>query len=80
MIASGLYLPDYPIGHLIAFQIEEHLAKEQEPRRRVRARWRVRPVTPDLWMKNATGAPVGTKALLSAAERALGTARSSAAR
>jgi hypothetical protein len=25
MIHSFLYLPDYPIGHMIAFQIEENL-------------------------------------------------------
>ncbi len=29
-------------------------------------------VTPDLWMKNATGAPVGPEALLAATERAVG--------
>ena len=28
-------------------------------------------VTPDLWMKNATGAPVGPHALLAATEKAL---------
>ena len=28
-------------------------------------------VTPDLWMKNATGAPVGPEALLRATEKAL---------
>jgi hypothetical protein len=29
-------------------------------------------VAPDIWMKNATGAPVGPEALLAATERALG--------
>jgi hypothetical protein len=29
-------------------------------------------VTPDLWMKHATGAPVGSQALLAATEKALG--------
>jgi hypothetical protein len=27
MIDSFLYLPDYPIGHLIGFQIEEQMKK-----------------------------------------------------
>ena len=27
MIDSFLYLPDYPIGHMIAFQIEEQMEK-----------------------------------------------------
>jgi hypothetical protein len=30
-------------------------------------------IAPDLWMKNATGSPVGPEALLSATERALAT-------
>jgi hypothetical protein len=29
-------------------------------------------IAPDLWMKNATGSPVGPEALLHATERALG--------
>ena len=37
MIDSFLYLPDYPIGHLIAFQIEEQIEKAGNARRRVRA-------------------------------------------
>jgi len=34
MIDSFLYLPDYPIGHLIAFQIEEQM---KSPARSVRS-------------------------------------------
>jgi len=55
MIAYALYLPDYPMGHLIQFQIEEflqdrNLAKEME-RMCVQGR-----MTPDQWMKGAVGA------------------------
>jgi len=32
-------------------------------------------VTPDLWMKNATGAPVGPDALLAAAGKAIETVK-----
>jgi hypothetical protein len=28
MISSTLYLPDYPLGHLIEAQIEQHLEKK----------------------------------------------------
>ena len=35
-------------------------------------------VAPDLWMKHATGAPVGADALLAAAARALATAETAA--
>jgi len=27
MISDQLYLPDYPIGHLIGFQVEEQIRK-----------------------------------------------------
>jgi hypothetical protein len=71
MIHSFLYLPDYPIGHLIAHQIEEHIRKTgaigPEFERMVLAGC----IAPDLWMKRATGAPVGAGALLNSAERAL---------
>ena len=71
MISSVLYLPDYPIGHLIAHQIEEQMEKAgsigaEFERMTVQGR-----LVPDVWMKNATGAPVGPDALLSATEKAL---------
>ena len=60
MIDSFLYLPDYPIGHLIAFQIEEQM---REGRRTLGPEFermaKIGNVAPDLWMKKATGAPVG---------------------
>ncbi len=71
MIDSFLYLPDYPIGHLIAFQIEEQVKKTGSigPEfERMAKRGRV---TPDLWMEHATGKPVGAEALLAATEEAL---------
>ena len=41
-ISSPLYLFNYVLGHLIAFQIEEHLARQgqRDVRRRVRRGWR----------------------------------------
>jgi hypothetical protein len=71
MISSVLYLPDYPIGHLIALQIEEQMEKAgnigaEFERMTVQGR-----LVPDVWMKNATGAPVGPEALLSATEKAI---------
>jgi hypothetical protein len=36
-------------------------------------------LAPDLWMKNATGAPVGPEAILNATERALKALNTSAA-
>nr|WP_176064475.1 hypothetical protein [Anaeromyxobacter diazotrophicus] len=72
MISSFLYLPDYPIGHLIAAQIEEHLAGAKALGPEFERMASFGSVTPDLWMVHATGKPVGTAALLGAAARALG--------
>jgi len=71
MIHSFLYLPDYPIGHLIAHQIEEQMSKAGNLGAEFERMATVGRVAPDLWMKNATGAPVGAEALLQATERAL---------
>ena len=71
MIDSFLYLPDYPIGHLIAFQIEEQMEKAGNIGPEFERMATVGSVTPDLWMKKATGAPVGPDALLSATKKAL---------
>jgi len=71
MIDSFLYLPDYPIGHLIAFQIEEQMKKAGSIGPEFERMAKMGRVTPDLWMEKATGQPVGTEALLQAAKHAL---------
>jgi len=71
MIDSFLYLPNYPIGHLIAFQIQEQMEKAGNFGAEFERMAKYGSVAPDLWMKNATGAPVGAAALLRATERAL---------
>ena len=71
MIDSFLYLPDYPIGHLIAHQIEEQIRKTGAIGPEFERMAKMGNVTPDLWMRNATGAPVGPEALFAATERAL---------
>lgn len=71
MIDSFMYLPDYPIGHMIAFQIEEQIRKNGSVGAEVERMTTQGRIAPDLWMKNATGSPVGPEAMLKAAERAL---------
>jgi hypothetical protein len=71
MIDSFLYLPDYPIGHLIAFQIEEQMKKAGKIGPEFERMASYGAVAPDLWMMNATGKPVGPEALLTATQRAL---------
>ncbi len=71
MIDAFLYLPDYPIGHLIAFQIEAQVAKAGNLGREFERMSKAGNIAPDIWMTQATGAPVGAKALLAATEKAL---------
>jgi hypothetical protein len=71
MIDSFLYLPDYPIGHMIAFQIERQMEKAGSIGPEFERMAKLGNIAPDLWMTQATGAPVGPGALLSAAEEAL---------
>jgi hypothetical protein len=70
MLAYPLYLPNYGLGHLIAFQLEEHfrnadLAGEYE---RVCQQGRI---TPDLWMQGAVGARLSAQPLIMAADAAV---------
>jgi len=71
MIDSFLYLPDYSIGHLIAHQIEEQMKKTGNIGSEFERMAKMGDVTPDLWMINATGHPVGPDALLQATQKAL---------
>ena len=75
MISSGLYLPDYPIGAMIALQIEEQMRRKGDLGGEFERMTRQGRLTPDLWMKHATGAPVGPAALLAATEEALATVK-----
>jgi len=71
MISYPLYLADYPLGHLIAFQIEEHLQKSGHLGKEFERMASQGALTPDVWMTNATGAPVSAEPLLRATEAAL---------
>jgi len=71
MIHSFLYLPDYPIGHLIAQQIEEQMNKAGTIGSEVERMAKIGNVAPDLWMKIAANSSIGPEALLAATERAL---------
>ncbi len=73
MIAYPLYLADYPLGRMIAFQTEEHF--ERKGRAHFGAEFERMTthgmVTPDAWMIHATGEPVSAGPLLRAVERAV---------
>lgn len=71
MIHSFLYLPDYPLGHLIAHQIEDHVKESGNLGREFERMATIGRIAPDLWMKKATGLPVGPEALLAATSKAI---------
>ena len=71
MVSYPLYLPDYPLGHLIAFQIEEQVKKAGVLGHEFERMAKYGSVTPDVWMTNATGSPVSAAPLLRATEKAL---------
>ncbi|MDD5306256.1 MAG: hypothetical protein PHU25_02935 [Deltaproteobacteria bacterium] len=70
LVSAGLYMPDYPIGHLIETQLERYvegrkLGAEME---RMCAQGRI---TPDEWMRGAVGAPISARPLIDAATAAV---------
>jgi hypothetical protein len=70
MIAYALYLPDYPLGHVIQFQIEDYLEGKnlgQEMERMCSAG----NIIPQLWMKKGVGSKISVKPLLSAVNQSL---------
>jgi hypothetical protein len=71
MIDSFMYLPDYPIGHLIGVQVEEQMKKVGAIGPEFERMATMGHVTPDMWMIHATGKPVGAEALLTATQQAL---------
>ncbi len=75
MISSFLYLPDYPVGHMIAFQIKRQMEKAGAVGPEFERMTKVGNIAPDIWMKNACGSPVGPDALLAETEKALAAIR-----
>ena len=71
IIEYELYLPDYAIGQMIATQVEAMMAKAGRIGPDFERVARLGRIGPDAWMTQATGAPVGPEALLTATERAL---------
>jgi hypothetical protein len=71
MISYPLYLADYPLGHMIALQIRQQMEEAGTVGPEFVRMAVVGNVLPDLWMRQATGAPVGAEALLQETAAAL---------
>ena len=74
MIVYGLYLPDYAIGHIIAFQIAQKL-RNGDFGAEVERITRQGRLTPDAWVRGAVGEPISARALLQEAREAMAAER-----
>lgn len=63
MISYPLYLPDYPLGKIIAFQVGERV-RSGDFGREVERMTRLGRLTPDAWMREAVGSPLSVDPLL----------------
>jgi hypothetical protein len=71
LVNNLLYLPDYAVGHLISHQIDARIHRADGIGPEIERMTRLGNIAPDLWMREATGAPVGPEALLEATAKAL---------
>lgn len=74
MVGYALYLPAYPIGNLVQYQLEEHLAQcttQEEWAKEYTRIYQQGCLTPDAWMRGAVGKPMSVKPILTAVREAL---------
>ncbi|QRX62944.1 hypothetical protein JS578_08575 [Dysgonomonadaceae bacterium zrk40] len=70
MIDYPLYLPNYPMGHLIDFQIEQQV-KGKNLAEEIERMYTQGSIIPQQWMQHAVGAPISIDPLLDATAEAL---------
>ncbi len=70
MIDAPLYLSNYPLGHLVEFQMEEYMKDKEFSEVLTNALTQGR-LIPQIWMKGAVGADLSGEPLIKATEAAL---------
>jgi len=70
MVSYSLYLPDYPIGHIISYQIQDYF-KRHDLASNLERMCALGNIYPDLWMQQAVGEPISPDKLLADAAGAL---------
>ncbi len=71
MVNSPMYLPNYPLGHIVQFQLEEHLAQYKTPAEfagEYMRIYRLGRLTPKEWMVQAVGEAPSIEPILRAVE------------
>lgn len=74
MVNAPMYLPNYPFGHIIEYQLESHLAQAEskaEFASELRRIYTLGRLTPRIWMQQAVGSEVSVEPLLQAVEEIL---------
>ena len=71
MVNNPLYLADYPIGRIVAFQVEQQMRKAGSVGPEFERMTTYGNVLPNLWMVHATGSPISADAIITAARKAL---------
>lgn len=70
MISNPLYLSNYPLGHVIDFQIEQYIADKNFADEVIRM-YQLGSIIPQQWMKQAVGQPLSIQPTLEATTKAL---------
>jgi hypothetical protein len=71
MVNSPMYLPNYPFGHIIEFQMEDYFAGEMVKKgktlpQEIKRIYTLGRLTPQIWMQQAVGSNVSTDPLIKA--------------
>jgi len=70
MISGSMYLPDYPLGHIIAFQVKQYF-KTRQLGPEMERMCLIGSVTPNHWMQQAVGSEISSEPMLTASAAAL---------
>lgn len=72
MVNAPMYLPNYPLGHIVQFQLEEHLAQyktQQEFAQEYARIYKLGRLTPKQWMIEAVGEAPSIEPILHAVDK-----------
>lgn len=74
MINAPMYLPNYPFGHLIEYQLEEYLStmkSREQFASEIKRIYTLGRLTPQIWMQQAVGSNVSIEPMLKAIDEIL---------
>ncbi len=70
IIDCGMYIPDYPLGHIVSFQIEEYM-KNHDLATEMERMCKLGKLSPQVWMQQAVGEEISTQPMTQAVEKAV---------